>query len=387
MFSLMMVLAAAGLIALTRPLCALTANADRARMVDQDVRTFPVGGSRHIFRSGLVGLDPAGMLKPFEPGDLFAGVAYEEKDNSAGAAGALNCRVYTLGDFVLPLTGVDEEDIGKPAFATADDACALTGHPDAFVGRVLGVNGTNEAIVRLRAWGEVAPNGLGSIELTLSGHETFAATGATAGTSFVGAFELKSILGPGFVVNDEEDGGIELEFDATAEVALASVRTTHDILPVDKGLTFEAYIVVTDKGDAAAIDIDFGFGTALTTNSEANIDHADMAQLAAFHLDGASDNILAQSDDATTDVAPVDTTIDNDSTTDTFKHFKLIVRPGGTVEFWIDGARVLASTVFAVLSTANLAAFINMEKTSDDTTARLVVKNLRIGAGCMAAAA
>jgi hypothetical protein len=215
----------------------------------------------------------------------------------------------------------------------------------------------------------------------LTGHENFTETGATAGTSCVGGFDLKSIWEPAGVCNDAEDGGIKGDFDAVAEVALASCRQRNDTLPVDKGVTLDVDLVVADSGDNAALDIDFGFGTALTTNSEADIDHGDMAQLAAFHLDGNSDDILAQSDDATTDVAAVDTTKNNDSSTDVPKHFKIIVRPSGAVEFWIDGVRVLPTTTFAVLSTALLAAFINMEKTSNDTTASIIFRNLRVAGG------
>ena len=109
-----------------------------------------------------------------------------------------------------------------------------------------------------------------------------------------------------------------------------------------------------------------------------------MVQLASFHLDGNSDNILAQSDNNTTDVEATDTTVDNDSTTDVPKKFKIVGRVDGTVEFWIAGARVLSTTSFALLSTALVAAFINVEKTSNDTTAVVTFRNLRV---CGAAAA
>lgn len=378
-------------------MAALTTNTPRAESINSRMSEYGVAASQHIYRGSFVGLNPAGYLKTFVPGDLFVGIAEEEFDNSGSSStaggvaspgtgtGRSLCKVWIGGDYQLTLSSVALTDVGRPVYATDDNTLSLTGHPDAYVGRVLRYVSSNTCIVQMREFGEKAPNGQGSIELVLTGHETFTATGATAGTAIVGAFELKSILGPGFTANDAEDGGILLSFDATAEVALASVRTTHDILPVDKGLTFEADIVVSDKGDNAALDIDWGFGTALTTNSEASIDHADMVNLAAFHMDGNSDNINVQSDDNSTDVANVDTTIDNDSTTDVAKKFKIIIRPSGSVEFWINGVRALSTTTFAVASTANLSPFINMEKTSDDTTAALLLRNLRIGAGCAAA--
>lgn len=363
---------------------ALSANTNVSRWVDQELRMFPVGAAVHIYRGALVGVDPAGYLKAFVPGDVFVGLAYEEKDNTSGAAGALYCRAYTEGDFEYTLTGVAVKDVGKLVYATADNGIGLTGHPDAYVGSIVGYNAANTAVIRHKPWGEAAPNGKGCIELTLTGDEAFAATGATAGTSYARSFDIKSILGLGATMADAEDGGITLTFDATAEIALASVRTRNDCLPIDKGLTMEVELVVSDKGDNAALDIDWGFGTALTANSEADIDHADMVQLAAFHMDGNSDNISAQSDNNTTDVAAVDTTIDNDSTTDVAKKCKIIVRPTGAVEFWIDGARVLSTTTFAMLSTALVGPFINVEKTSDDTVAVLTFNKLRVGAGMAA---
>jgi hypothetical protein len=371
----------------------LSANALVNRLVDTETRVFPVAASAVIYRGALVGIDPAGMLKPFVPGDVFVGIAYEAVTGTS-TAGAVTCRVWVEGDFQYTLASAAADDVLKPVYATADDAIALTGNYDAYVGRVLAYVTTNTVIVRLKAAGEEAPNGIGAIKLEVTGLENFDATGADGATngnvyfgSPNGAVEAKSILGTGVSPNDAEGGGVKLTFDAVAEIALASVRTINDCLPVDKGLRMDVDLVAADSGDNAALDIDIGFGTALTTNSEADVDHADMVNLAALHIDGASDNILAQSDNNVTDVAPVDTTIDNDSATDVPKHLTIIVRPTGAVEFWINNARVLSSTTFAVDPTANLAAFINMEKTADNTTAELVFRNLRITAGALPKAA
>lgn len=361
---------------------ALTANRNIDRLVDMELREFPVGAAVTIYRNGFVGIDPAGYAKAFVPGDLFVGIAYEAVDNSAGAAAAENVRVYVEGDFVLPIASVALTDIGHPVFATDDGDCLLTGHTDAFVGTLVHYDASGKAVVRLKAPGEKPPNGLGSYEAKLTGFEGYPTTGATAGDELVGDFEFESILGPGLSSPTAgENGGHTMAFDATGETALASCRTMTEIWPVDKGITFEVELHLTDIGDDE-MDVDWGLGTLLTTNSEADIDHADMEQLACFHLDGLVANILAQSDDHTTDVASVDTTIDNSLTVP--KKFKIIVRPAGTVEYWIDGARVLATTAFAVLSTATLGAFINMEKVTDAGVASLIFWNLRVCGGCKA---
>jgi hypothetical protein len=346
----------------------------------QDIREYGVLAAKKIYKGALVGLTPSGYAKPFEPGDVFAGLAYEQKDSTSDATdGTKSVRVVTQGDFKFTLSGAALTDVNRPLYATADNTLATTGHPDAFVGRVVNYLASNTALVRLRAFGEAPPNGEGSITLALTGHEAFTATGATAGTAILGMFDFKTILGPGALMYDAEDAGLQLAFDAMAEIALASIRTRNDCLPVDKGLTFELDVSVTDNGDATAVDLDIGFGTALTTNSEADIDHADMVQLFAFHFDGNDENIDLQSDDDTTDVPATDTTIDN--VAGTFKHLKGIVRPNGACEGWINGVRVLSTTSFAMLSTALAAFFINVEKTSDDTVYEVIIRNLLVKAG------
>jgi hypothetical protein len=348
--------------------------------------SYPMAAAVHIYRNANVGLDPAGYAKPFEAGDRFVGMAYAEADNTAGDAGDLEVNANNIGELLLTLAAVTQKDVGRPVFATADNTYALTGHPDAFVGRISVYVSATTAWVRMGSAVERPRNGEGCIELTLTGQENFAATGAVAGTTSVGGFDLKSILGLGWTCNDAEDGGAKAEFDATAEVALASCRMRNDTLPVDKGVTWEGEVAVTGTR-AAAIDINFGLGTALTTNSEADIDHADMAQLACFNLAPNSDNINFQSDNATTDVSAVDTTVDNDTGGGAFKKFKVIGRPGGTVEAWINGVRQLPTTVFALLSTANVAGFLNMEKTADAAVGTIIVRNLRVAGGMTSLAA
>lgn len=371
-------------------MAALTANRELVNLPDQTLRQFEVAASVRIFKGSFVGKNPAGYVKPFVPGDVFVGIAYEEANNSTGSAGSTVggatttglVTVQTLGDFEMTVSGVAVSDAGRPVFATTDGDVALTGHPDACVGHILHKNGSNLAVIRLREPGVRPSNGEGCAWLSLTGSETFQPTGIVAATlNGPAGFEIKSALGLGVLHNDAEDGGVKLQFDAEPEIALASLRSLNDTFPVDKGITMRCRLVVSDKGNDAALDIDWGLGTALTINSEADIDHADMAQLAGFHMDGNSDNILAQSDDATTDVAVVDTTIDNDSATDVPKEFEIIVRPSGSVEFWIDKARVLSSTTFALLSTAVVAPFVNVEKTNNGTSAVLILSDLDVAGG------
>lgn len=377
---------AAALWALTRPAFLLTADRLLTMAVGQDKVNYPVKSGVHIYRHAFIGLDPAGYAQPFVPGlHEFKGIAFQEVDATSDSAdGDSTIELHTLKDVVETLTGATVADVGKPVYATDDETLALSGHPLALVGIIVRWEATDTVLVRMRRPGETPPSGQGSVTLKLSGHELVEPTGATAGDALVGAFEFESILGPGFVFNDEEDGGFELEFDATAEIALSSIRTPHDIFPVDKGLRMSLDVNITANGDAAAPDLDIGFGTALTTDSQASIDHAAMVQLVALHVDGNSLNLLVQSDDNSTDVAPTDSTIDYAEGTPF--HVDICVSPAGLCKIWVDGvdAGALANKTLQVLSTALLAAFINLEKTSDDTVYRLVVKNLVVTAGMAA---
>lgn len=379
---MLLVLAASPLFA------AVVANNIWPRYASQERREYEVAAATHIYRDTFVGKDPAGYLHSHVPGLYeLVGIAYEEVDNSAGAAGALKCQVQVLGDWELTLTSVGRDDAGKPVYVVDNNTLSLTGHPLSYAGRIVHKTATNKCVVRLKAPGETAPSGQGSVTLKLTGHEPLEPTGATAGDGWLGGFEYESILGPGFVNNDEEDGGLEMEFDATAEVALSSIRTPNDIFPVDKGLRLSVDLNITDKGDNAAIDVDVGLGTALTTNSEADVDHVDMVQLAALHIDGNSLNLNVQSDNNTTDVAATDSTVDFAEGTPF--HLDVCVAPDGETHVWVDGVDLgdadHANVSLQVLSTALLAAFLNVEKTSNDTTFRMVVKNLVVTAGMVAA--
>src|SRR5436190_19261650 len=106
----------------------LSANRDLPRFVEQELRTLKVKGSTHIYKGGFVGIDRAsGYARPLTVGDLFAGVAYEEGDNSSGSSGDISVRVYTQGDFQAALSGAAQTDVGKPIFASDDGTLTFAG--------------------------------------------------------------------------------------------------------------------------------------------------------------------------------------------------------------------------------------------------------------------
>jgi len=365
---------------------ALSANSNVPRAVDQELREFPVGAAVHIYRDGMVGMDPAGYLKAFEPGDRLIGVAYEESDNSSGSAAATQCRVRTQGDFEVTVTGAAQTSIGQAVYAISDDPITASqlltkGHPDGFFGRVIDYVSANKALVRMKAFGEKPhPYDDGCIEIVSHFRRPHAVVNNT--TAYVscyggGVFQL-STLGTGVGFTAGENGGCDLDQDAVDEAAQAGVYTT-DAFGVDKGITFQCKLDIDDPGGANT-DHDWGLVTLLTANSKLNFSHADVTDKACFHVDGNSANILAWTEKTGVEDTPVDTTVDYAG--GTVQDFKIIVRPAGTVEFWIDNVRYLATTTFnGVATTAYLCGVVNNEKsaTADAVSSKLTY--LRVAGG------
>lgn len=127
---------------------ALTRNRELDRYVDQELRTLPVGAAKHIYKGALVGIS-GGYAQPLSAGDAFAGIAYEEADNSDGAAGAETIRLYTQGDFEFPLTAATVAHAGRPVFASADDTLTFTGAANSYVGTVQQVPASGEIVLRI----------------------------------------------------------------------------------------------------------------------------------------------------------------------------------------------------------------------------------------------
>ena len=137
---------------------ALTANRDVDHYVDQELRSLLVKGAVKIHKGAFVVIEESsGYAKPFVAGsgagtaNLFIGIAYEEADNSGGSNGDVSVRVYTQGDFGLPISGGAITDIGKKAYASADDAISLSAAAgnNVFVGRVQDWISGTEFVIRL----------------------------------------------------------------------------------------------------------------------------------------------------------------------------------------------------------------------------------------------
>ncbi len=105
---------------------ALSASYD-ARRKDGALVAYPLGAGAHVFKSALLAVAATGLVQPAgdAPGLVFAGVAYEETDNTAGTPGAKTVRVLKTGVFTLAKAGAVQADVGKTALVV-DDATVAT---------------------------------------------------------------------------------------------------------------------------------------------------------------------------------------------------------------------------------------------------------------------
>jgi predicted RecA/RadA family phage recombinase len=162
-----------------------------------------------------------------------------------------------------------------------------------------------------------------------------------------------------------------LAFDAVAEAAKADLLSDDAIPVADLGIA-ELRVAVYDKGDDAALDINYGIANA-THASDAD----SITEAVFFHLDGNALDINAESDDGTTEVAATDTTVD--AVDDTFHEVWIDCRNIDDIQLYIDGVNVLPASVFKLdAATGPMKLLVHIEKTSNDTTADLRVDFARM---------
>lgn len=128
---------------------ALSANREIDRYVDQQLRSLDLAGGVHVYKGALLEINDAGYVRPATGAGTFAGIAYEEADNTAGDDGDLTVRAYTQGDFDLPVAGLVAADVGRPIYAAADDLLTFAAQSTTPVGHVLSLSTAGRAVIRL----------------------------------------------------------------------------------------------------------------------------------------------------------------------------------------------------------------------------------------------
>lgn len=85
------------------------------------LKSYPCGVDV-IYKGGLVGIPTDGYVEALVLGTTpkFAGVAAEQKDNSAGSNGTLDIKVYTRGVFKFAATSITQAMVGQMMYAVDD---------------------------------------------------------------------------------------------------------------------------------------------------------------------------------------------------------------------------------------------------------------------------
>lgn len=167
--------------------------------------------------------------------------------------------------------------------------------------------------------------------------------------------------------------GFKMSFDAVAEAAQAAVVSANSV-SLTAGPILEARVAIYDIGDDAALDIDVG----IATGSHAT-DFETVANFAVIHLDGNALDIKVMSDDGTTDVAAVDSTID--AVDNTYFEVWIDCRNLADVQIYVNGVDAVPNGTTLVLTAAAanaLKAVAMIEKTSNDTVADVRLSRLRV---------
>ncbi len=170
-----------------------------------------------------------------------------------------------------------------------------------------------------------------------------------------------------------DPGGTGTRFVLTAN---SEVQKTDAIsrqsVPVTIPFIVRFRVGVFDIADSSTVDFTVGLANA-THASDADT----ITESVFIHLDGASLDIYAESDDGTTEVAATDTTVN--AVDDTYFDVWMDCRDLADIQIYINGVLVLPASVFTLtLATGPMKALIHIEKTSNDTTADIRVQDVEV---------
>lgn len=172
----------------------------------------------------------------------------------------------------------------------------------------------------------------------------------------------------------EEASTIKVAFDAVAEAALGAVLSEHSVTLANNPI-FEAVVNIVGNGDDAALDINIGLA-----NASHATDGDSITESVFFHVDGNVLNILAESDDGTTEVAATDTLVDYVEGTPFF--VQIDASNLADIQLYINGVNVLPATVFRLDNgTGPIKALLHVEKSSNDTICDVRVESMHLRTG------
>lgn len=173
-------------------------------------------------------------------------------------------------------------------------------------------------------------------------------------------------------VDDAKGGQYQLLTDSTSEAQNLSLYGGDQLtLTIDAGLIVEARVKL--DADAIPWTADQRLVIGLASDRNATLD--DVATNAWFRVDGASANILWESDDGTTDDDDNDSGVD--IADDTWVVLRIEVISGASVQFYVDGALVGTGDLSDASGNA-VQFFAELQRDAGTETEALVFDYIRI---------
>lgn len=95
---------------------------------DGKKRTVPVAAGKNLLAGTYAFLDANGRATDVkvDANTVFAGVVYQQADNTGGGAGDINVELLTDGDFEMPITLTNQADVGDAVHASDNYTATLT---------------------------------------------------------------------------------------------------------------------------------------------------------------------------------------------------------------------------------------------------------------------
>jgi len=187
-------------------------------------------------------------------------------------------------------------------------------------------------------------------------------------------FAVASTLTAGDPRVTQVGGGARFVIDATSEAQMISILS-HKAVALDSDWIFLAEVVV-DAAAGNATDISIG-----VSDSGHASDFQSAGSFCTIHIDGGAQDILVQSDDTATDVAPIDSNLNWVAATP----FALAIdgRDPADIKLYVNGIRETAtSTTLAIaIAASGLKACVHIEKSTGTNTADVTVANMKIMTG------
>ena len=129
---------------------ALTSDAQRVEKEGR-LQSMPMAVAK-AFKGSILMKNPAGYVLPAASlaSAVFAGVAYEQVDNSGGSAGDLSVRVETERAFNFAGAGFTQADLLKEVYAADDNTVQIAAGTNLVkVGKIIEVISATEVLVKL----------------------------------------------------------------------------------------------------------------------------------------------------------------------------------------------------------------------------------------------